>query len=228
MVGNAGRFPARSGPIAGWTPSSEETTLGTKAKLSHTPRSRIGGFSVVELVVTLAVIFILCATAVPSLTRTYRIYQLNDSAARLAGMLRLTRFDAIHLNKPVSCQIRQSGSDWIVWADTDGDGLVDPSESQYVVTGAVTLEPDGSHPAPTDISTALHTSNLSTVPGGDNSITFDARGGVSVGGGQPPVYVFYAGDASNAGFGYRAVVLLSSGLIQIWTTSDGSSWKQIS
>jgi Tfp pilus assembly protein FimT len=183
----------------------------------------------VELVVALAVILVLCATAIPSLTRTYRIYQLNDSAARLAGMLRLTRFDAIRRNQPVSCQILQSGADWIVrivWTDANGNLVVDPSESQYVVTGTVTLEPDGSHPAPTAISTKLGTANLTTVPGSNNLIAFDPRGGVSFVGGQPPVYVFYVGDAGNSDFGYRAVVLLSSGLVQIWKAADGNNWNQ--
>ncbi len=202
--------------------------MGKSAKSFSTRGSRIRGFSMVELAVSLAVIMILCAVALPSLTRAYRIYQLNDSATRLAGMLRLTRFEAIRRNKNVNCQVLQNGANWVVWADSDGDGVIDPSESQYMVTGTVTLEPDGSHPAPGAIGAALGTNNLTTVPGANNTIPFNSRGGVALNAGQQTVFVFYFGDSANAAYGFRAVTLLPSGLVQIWTAPDGANWQQVS
>ena len=60
----------------------------------RTRRSRIAGFSMVELAVSLTVLLILTAIAIPSLMRSFRTYQLNDAAARLSDMLKFTRFEA--------------------------------------------------------------------------------------------------------------------------------------
>jgi hypothetical protein len=41
------------------------------------------------------------------------------------------------------------------------------------------------------------------------------------------VFVFYVGSNVNADFGFRAVVLLPSGSIQIWSAPNGGTWHQI-
>ena len=46
----------------------------------------------VELSVSMTVMLILTAIAIPSLMRSFRTYQLNDAASRLADQLKFTRF----------------------------------------------------------------------------------------------------------------------------------------
>jgi len=70
----------------------------------RTRRSRIAGFSMVELAVSLTVLLILTAIAIPSLMRTFRTYQLNDAAARLSDILKFTRFEAVRRNSLEYCQ----------------------------------------------------------------------------------------------------------------------------
>jgi prepilin-type N-terminal cleavage/methylation domain-containing protein len=199
--------------------------LGRGVKLSGTRRRLNFGFSLVELVVSLAIVLILTAIALPSLTRSYRTYQLNDAATRLAAMLKYTRFEAIRRNKPISCQIQQISGNWTVWADTIGNSTVDPSEQQLLLIGTAVLLPSAGLPAPNAIVTGVGGGSLTTYSGANNSVTFDARGAVS------PVpnttYVLYIGSSTNPEFGYRAVVLLPSGVTQIWTAPSGGPWARV-
>jgi type IV fimbrial biogenesis protein FimT len=75
--------------------------LYKSAPKPRTRSSRIAGFSIVELAVALTVLMILTAVAIPTLMRSFRTYQLNDAAARLADMLKFTRFEAVRRNKQI-------------------------------------------------------------------------------------------------------------------------------
>src|SRR3981189_1479993 len=88
-------------------------------------RSRIAGFSMVELAVSLTVLLILTAIAIPSLMRSFRTYQLNDAAARLSDMLKFTRLEAVRRNKQVCFLMQQSGSTWTVGTDSTCIGTLD-------------------------------------------------------------------------------------------------------
>ena len=200
--------------------------MGPKATPSGNLLRRPRGFSLIELAVSMAVVLILTAIALPTLTRSYRAYQLNDSANRLSGMLKFTRFEAIRRNKPISCQILQNGTDWYVWSDSNGDGAVDPTETQYLITGIVTLLPDGVAPAPSAIIAAVGGSPT-TLSGSNGFVKFDPRGAVTFTG-APSVYIFYLGDISVPDYGYRAIVLLPSGVTQIWTAPAGGTWQRTS
>jgi type II secretory pathway pseudopilin PulG len=179
----------------------------------------------VELAVSLAVLLILTAIAVPSLMRSFRAYQLNAAAARLSDTLKFTRFEAVRRNKPINFLVLASGTGWLVGTDSNNNGLFDAGEKQAPMSGFGTLLPAGAPPSSAAILAKLGaTSSLdASKSGAAGSITFDARGAVS-----PLVaYVFYIGSATNPEFGYRAVTLLPSGATQIWTAPNGGTWQQI-
>src|SRR6266576_3042136 len=76
----------------------------------------MAGFSMVELTVSMTVLLILTAIAIPSLMRSFRTYQLNDVAARLSDILKFTRFEAVRRNSLEYCQFNNpSAPDWVVW-----------------------------------------------------------------------------------------------------------------
>ena len=197
--------------------------LGWGIKLSGLRRRPQSGFSLVELVVSLAIVLILTAVALPSLTRSFRTYQLNDAATRLAGMLKFTRFEAIRRNNPVTCQIQLLGGSWTVWADTLANGNPDPTEQQLMLIESAVLLPSGGLPAPTAILTAVGAGTLTTLSGANNFVSFDARGAVS----PIATYVLYIGSPTNPEFGYRAVVLLPSGVTQVWTAPSSGPWQRV-
>ena len=182
-----------------------------------------------ELAVSMAVMLILTAIAIPSLMRSFRTYQLNDAAARLSDMLKYTRFEAVRRNTPVNFLMLQTGPDWLVGADSNNNGSFDPIEKQLFIGGFVNLLPSGAPPAPAAITAALGGAGpLTTVSGAVGTVTFDARGAVRVGGVlATSVDVFYLGNATNPEFGYRAVILLPLGATQIWTAPAGGTWQRI-
>ena len=190
----------------------------------RTRQSRIAGFSMVELGVSLTVLLILTAIAIPSLMRSFRTYQLNDAAARLSDMLKFTRFEAVRRNTQVNFLILPSGTDWIAGTDSNNNGSVDLTEKQILINGVVTLLPSGTPPSSASITAALgYYTTLTTLSGATNTVTFDARGAVT----GLTASVFYLGSPSNSEFGYRAVILLPSGATQIWTAPSGGPWQRI-
>jgi prepilin-type N-terminal cleavage/methylation domain-containing protein len=203
--------------------------LRRSATFSGTRRSRSRGFSMVELAVSLTVVLILSAIAIPSLMHSIRTYQLNSAAARVADMLKFTRFEAVRRNKQINFLMQASPDGWIVGTDSDNSGLVDATEKQQLIAGFAALLPSGVAPSPTAISAALGGAGLTTKSGSNGSVTFDARGAIRVGGAiSTNVFIFYLGSAADPQFGYRAVVLLPTGTTQVWTAQAGGPWQQIS
>ena len=202
------------------------------APISRTRRSRIGGFSMVELAVSLTVLLILTAIAIPSLMRSFRTYQLNDAAARLSDMLKFTRFEAVRRNTQVQLLMQQpSPPAWIIGVDSNGNGIIDAAEKQQIISGFATLLSSGVAPTPAAISAALGGASLNTLSGSAGSVTFDARGAIRAGLNGAvisTISVFYIGSLSDPEFGFRAVILLPSGSTQIWSAPNGGAWQQIS
>src|SRR5271169_1330988 len=121
------------------------------AKYASLCRSRKNGFSLVELVLSLAVLLIITTLAVPVVVRSLQTYQLNSTASQLAGMLKFTKFDAIRQNTKVSCQIKHVGANWEIWVDSNGNLAPDGAEPLMIVGGTFTLLSAGSVPNPAGI-----------------------------------------------------------------------------
>jgi type II secretory pathway pseudopilin PulG len=186
------------------------------------------GFSVVELVVSLAVLLILAAISVPSLSRAFARYQMNDAASRLAGTMKLARFEAIRQNKLVDCQIQQTASGWVVYADVNRNQQPDPGETEDVLSGQITLVSAATVPDPSPIAAPLGGSGypLTPISGANAFVTFDPRGAVQSGN-NSTVYVWYLANPGNSDAGFRAVVLQPSGMVNIWTAPVGGPWTQV-
>jgi type II secretory pathway pseudopilin PulG len=184
----------------------------------------------VELVVALAVILVLGAIASPQLMKALRSYELNDSATRLAGMLKLTRFEAIRNNRNSDLRFQQNGTAWTVWKDTNTNGTPDTNETQMVLGGYADMLPAGAVPNTAPITATLGGGGalaLTTLSGANGAVRFDARGAISFPG-APTVYVFYLGSATDADPGYRAVLVMPAGATQIWRTSAAGDWQRTS
>ncbi len=189
----------------------------------------------VELVVSICVMLILTAVAIPSLMRSLRAYQLNSAAARVSDVLKFTRFEAVRRNTQLNFLMQATGTGWLVGTDLNNNGALDPTEMQQLIAGYATLLPAGVAPTPTAIRVALGGAALTTLSGANNSVTFDARGAVRQGiGGAVSInmYVFYVGNANDPDSGYRAVILLPSGGTQIWTGTTSPNppnppWRRV-
>jgi type II secretory pathway pseudopilin PulG len=207
----------------------EEVDLGTNGTPKRAAAGRDSGFSMLEMVLSLVVVMILAAIALPDFYRAYRIYQLNSSATRLAGLLKLTRFEGIRRNKQVAFQVQQTGTDWLAWSDPDNDGIADITETQDPIIAPIALLPAGVPPSPDAIIAAVGVGGpaLNTVSGANATITFDQRGAVFFGAQPLSIYVLYLGNAAYPDYGYRAVVLLPSGVTQVWSAPVDGPWNRI-
>lgn len=204
--------------------------MGRSATFSGTRRNRSRGFSMLELAVSLTVMLIMTAIAIPSLMRSFRTYQLNDAVGRVSDMLKFTRFEAVRQNKQINFLMQPSGTGWIIGVDANANGTIDIAEKQQVLAGFAALLPAGAPPSTAPITTYLGVASLTPLSGAAGSVTFDARGAVrlSIGGAvSTNVDVFYLGSVTNPEYGYRAVILLPSGAVQIWTASNGGVWQRV-
>lgn len=200
------------------------------ATRSRTPRRAAAGFSMVELVMSICVMLVLTALAIPSLMRSVRTYQLNSAAAGVSDMLKFTRFEAVRRNTQINFITQASGTGWLVGTDSNNNGTLDPIEKQQLISGYATLLPAGTAPPPNAIQAALGGVPLITLYGANGTIAFDARGAVRPANGAAIAsnpYVFYVGNAADTDSGYRAVVLLPSGSTQTWTAPAGGPWRQV-
>lgn len=196
------------------------------------------GFSLVELLLSLVVLLIITTLAVPVVVRSLQSYQLNSTASQLSGMLKLTKFQAIRQNLPLSCQIQWNGTNWVVWVDSNGNGTPDPSEPQMLVGGTFTLLSAGSVPDTSPIANTLGPGGTSipwTVLSGSNGAEwYDHRGVLCFQTAtvcpQTPqtVYAIYIGNPNDPSAGYRAIITIPSGAVQVWSAPGGGAWQRIS
>src|SRR5437868_10136856 len=83
-----------------------------------------------ELVMSICVMLILTALAIPSLTRSLRSYQLNSAAASVSDMLKFTRFEAVRRNTQINFLMQANGPGWLVGTDSNNNGVLDPKRSE--------------------------------------------------------------------------------------------------
>jgi type IV fimbrial biogenesis protein FimT len=95
-----------------------------------------GGFTIVELMTTLAIAAILAAIAAPSFTAIIQDNRLVTQVNELQASIALARSEAIKLNNNVTVCRSSNGSSctgnwqngWIVFSDNDFDGVFDAAD----------------------------------------------------------------------------------------------------
>ncbi|HET7106025.1 MAG TPA: GspH/FimT family pseudopilin [Candidatus Acidoferrum sp.] len=190
---------------------------------------RVSGFSLAELVVAMAMAMILMAVGLPYFLRAYRSYQLSSAATQMADILRLTRYEAIRLNKVAACLIRPDPGDPTMtnasMTDANGNALTGLGSRVVLLGSGGNLVNPGSVPGASSLpsAAALGATTPTAIPPGGGTVQFDARGAVTSGN----VTVVYLNAAGSPESGYRAVLLMPSGSIQIWTGDSTGSWQQL-
>jgi Tfp pilus assembly protein FimT len=190
---------------------------------------RVSGFSLTELVVAMAVAMILMAVGLPYFLRAYRSYQLSNAATQMSDILRLTRYEAIRLNKIANCVIRPDAIDPTMtdasMTDVNGNAMTGLGSRVVVLGSGGNLVNAGSVPGASSLPAAAAlgaTTPTAASPSG-STVQFDARGAVTSGN----VTVVYLNAPGSPESGYRAVLLMPAGSIQIWTGDSSGNWQQM-
>ncbi len=186
---------------------------------------RSPGFSLVEMVVAMTVALVLVGIGMPYFLKAYQMYQLTNAASQMADILRLTRYEAIRRNTPINCIVQapdQNSTE--AWVDSTPNGAPDPTE-QIIVLGSGGKVIDAGNVPAGNLAVDAQVQALNSQPAGNATIQFDQRGAVSA---PLPiaVNVFYLAGA-DADAGYRAVLLMPAGSIQIWMGDSNGNWQQI-
>lgn len=97
----------------------------------HATINRTQGFTLTELMVTVSIVGIMLALAVPSLRSFILDNRLASQAAEFAGALAMARSEATKRSGRVVVSPVVSGFDsgWQVWSDSNGNALLDPGEA---------------------------------------------------------------------------------------------------
>ena len=181
------------------------------------------GFSMLELVVVLAMIMVLTATGVPRIVNSLSVYKLNTASTSIQNLIEVARFNAVRRNTTISLRQTVISGQAAFYVDLAGGAYVN-TDPVYVVPTTVQVAPAG---APAAGTTGL----ANTAALGAGCISFNSRGVVdytTCGGGVQSVWFISLGltnytGQNNTG-GYRAITLTPMGQAKSWTAPPGGTW----
>jgi prepilin-type N-terminal cleavage/methylation domain-containing protein len=193
-----------------------QTGCNVTKKLARCDRTA-RGFSVVELVVVLAIILVLSSIAIPSLLSSMRTYRISSAASSFSALLQRARFEAIRRNTPISVRTAVVGGNTAVYIDVNGNGALDPDEPMVLQTSDIQfVAAGGSVPGPA-------TTGYPAAVSPPGIITFGVRGTVNYPG-APTDYISYLGNPAGPNLFYGAVTVSQMGQIKAWTAPAGGGW----
>ncbi len=182
------------------------------------PRSS-AGFSLVELMVVVAIVIVLAATAVPSIMNSINNIRLRSMVGTVSGVIQSGRMLAIHDNRRYAIRFSGSTGSSVVFVDVDGNGAPSASEPQAQLGGTIVqvAAPVG--------TAALDTATLGYEPK-PGDLVFNPRGLPCTTGGACGVgfAIYFTDQRRVGGTGYAAVSVTPAGRVKTWMWA-GTSWS---
>lgn len=176
------------------------------------------GFSLVEMVITLAIGLILVAVTLPTLIGAIQAYRLSSVAQQAASLIDLTRYTAIRRNSVVSLKKKVQNGNTVFFVDLKGNGLVDPNDPMMVLPSDMQIA-NGQPLTPTPNSMGMPSTQDFV-----DTITFDYRGTVNFPPGGPSgAYILDFGYINQLQYGYRSVSTSPMGQTKLWKSTT-SGW----
>jgi prepilin-type N-terminal cleavage/methylation domain-containing protein len=184
------------------------------------------GFSLIELVIVLAVVLTLVASALPAFLNSLNSYRLSNATQGLASLIDLNRFVAVQSNNSATLrQITQSGNAFL-YIDKNNNSQMDASEQRLLLpSDMLILQPGSAVPGPA--ATGFQYPTATVFASATSTLTFDARGTVNSCAGAAAVCMIIVGAPFSPQLGYRAITINPMGQIKTWTWSaktNGGTW----
>jgi type IV fimbrial biogenesis protein FimT len=189
------------------------------------------GFSLIEMVIAMAMILVLGAIFTPSVSNAISMIKLRSSANGLSGLIQKARIEAARKNTFYSIEQSTLSAGEVAYyvdvAKSDtfaaGDPLVEMGRDVTVHFGTGSGAP-GETAFTTSLNFALDSSGV--LP------KFNARGlpCLPSGGTCPQVlgqgFIYFLSRNTALGTSWASVVVTPSGRVQVWSY-DGTNWVQI-
>ena len=216
-------------------------------KKSYKHRDRVGGVSLLELMIVMFIVMVVAAIAVPNVLLAVANVRLRSSAGDLAGLMQQARIMAAKNNPttpiavyPIRYGVRNGAQ--IAYADLNGDGAwsasvtvngVTLSEPLIQFSGSVVPAggaPSGSGGQPTpyvlvgDTSTTAPFDNTKTLAFTPRGFPCDYSIAPTCTTPATSYFVYYLTDNRVGGAGWAAVVVTKAGRTKIvdW---NGATWR---
>jgi len=180
---------------------------------------KVAGYSLVEMMMTLAIALILLSVAMPMMVGAIQGYRLNSAAQQVANFVELARYTAIRNNKTVIVQSGVIAGRVTLYVDLNGNNQVDATEPRIILPGDIVIA-NGDALAP-----ARNTIGLPNIQDFTTQITFDSRGVLNFAGGiAPSSYLLVLGFSTQVSSGYRAVTVSPMGQTKMWKGPASGAW----
>jgi type IV fimbrial biogenesis protein FimT len=148
--------------------------------------SRNKGFTVIELMIALAVLAVITSLALPSYRTLLEKRQVTKGAEQFAAFLSSAKGEAVRLNNDVALSYSINGADWCIGFSNGQDACVcdDPTDANYCQ-----IEYDYDRDGTVDASEPrVFSDDDFAVPTTLNSITFADADGAALGSSSVMVY----------------------------------------
>jgi len=196
------------------------------------------GFSLIELIIVIAMIMILAAISVPPLLNTVSDINLRYAATNISGLLQAARMSGVRKNTFYTVQpttLSTGGTGYYAHVQGGSYAVGDPllplgsQITAYIGTGS-------GAPNESTFASGTSSSGLTFAPNaGPDAPSFNARGlpciGVPATGACPLVpgqgFVMFLSKSSAVGnVSWASIAITPSGHIQIWTSDSAGNWVQ--
>jgi prepilin-type N-terminal cleavage/methylation domain-containing protein len=190
------------------------------------PRSkhREGGFTLLELLIVVAITVVVAAIAIPNIINGIAQYRLRGAASDLSGLIQKSRMLSVSQNKQYPVHRTTTGGFDYAWADLDNDFTLDDNEkiNSLQLPRGVVFDSGGG-------GLSLSSMSLGFTPVIGLPV-FTARGlpcvvsgGACTATGQG--YIQYLRqDRSIGATAWAAVTVTPAGRVRVWTW-NGSAWQ---
>jgi prepilin-type N-terminal cleavage/methylation domain-containing protein len=215
---------------------------GAADNAAHTPSvSSARGFSMLELIIVIAIMMIVAGIAVEFVQRAAQTMRLEESAINYSNLLQQARLSAVHDDKYYTVLTASGGVNGnMAFVDIAGTGIYVPGEPMMVFSTGVSPQSFGSGPNLANLEAqflpnnpgAVQTVNTTALGPtlGSRGLPCTPTGGplgtcpyLSVGG-VPTSYITFFQNTQSGN--WEAVTLTPAGRIRQWRY-DGSTWSSL-
>ena len=208
-------------------------------------RKRQSGFSLIELLIVIAIIMVIAAMATPNVMNAVNNIRLRGSAGEVAGLLQQCRERAVRNNRYYTVKPATVTGAQAAYVDLNYNNAFDNAPAAPALPEPIIQFPQSvsvvSAGAPNTANLIANCCSTFTPQAATILPSFNARGLPCVGASNPPVanslcnirdaanntvgFVYYINQARPFGaVGWAAVSVTPAGRIRVWTYS-GTTWQ---